>query len=147
MSDLPLRDKEQGLTLPELFKNFVEVRRLDRYAVAMKLFDKTLKWYHTNIQNKRDSERILQVRTWTNISQAYLDQLTNSQALTDTEHLALKTYNEETHKVVLQVTEDYAELRISAKGFRAKQTERILSGETKSEKELDKIFKKGDKPQ
>lgn len=144
----PIRDKEQSLSINDLFSKMSEVRKLDVYAVVMKLFDKSLLWYHTNIQNARHQDRILQARTWCDIANAHFEifQQAEDAELTETQKKEIKAYIEETHKVVLNITQNYAELRKSAKGLTAKQIERITSGNKYNEKEMDKMFRKGDTP-
>lgn len=145
----PIRDKEQSLSINELFNKMSEVRKLDVFAVVMKLFDKSLIWYHTNIQNARHHDRILQARTYTDINRAHFDTFKSAVAageMTEEELKEILAYTEETNKVVLNVTENYAEIRKSAKGLTAKQIERITSGNRASDKEMDKLFRKGDTP-
>lgn len=138
-----LKDKEDELTIDQQFAGATPNRILDKFAVIIHLLEMRLKWTHTNIQNNQILMRILQARTWTRIAHETYRPLwdNNSPELSDIERQSLKDYFEQTHRTMLAITDDYAELRVSAKGFRAKQIERIMTGDARTEKELDRIFK------
>lgn len=142
-----LADKEQAMPFEDQFTGAKPNRLIDKFAILFEMYDMSKKWIHTNIQNNNILTRILQDRTWSDIAEANYRPLyeNNSPELTDAERLDLRKGFEEINRTMLNPTENYAELRIAAKGFRAKQTERILTGDTKKEKELDKIFKGKDK--
>lgn len=137
-----LPDKEQEMSIEQQFAGARRNRILDKFAIMIHLLDRTLRWTHTNLQNNNILMRILQARVWTDITDATYRPIwdNNSTELTDSERRDLRDGFIRSNQIMLNVTEHYAELRIVAKGFRPKQIERILTGESRTEKELDKIF-------
>lgn len=153
MSDIydqePIKDKAQPKDWKDLMSKYREIKRQDIIAVVMKLFDKPLIWYHTNIQNNQHLDRILQTRTWCDLHTAQFDiyQTIPDDLITKKEKTILSDFIKATNTTVLNLTENYAEIRKSAKGLTSKQIERITAGIKSEPKDLDKIFKKGEKQQ
>lgn len=144
-----IRDKTEDLSIDTLFSKAIANKRLDSYQIINELLNPDIQkiWLTTNIQKNAQETKILGLRTWLDMGDAWYNQILNAPSLTDKQHQELQEYHTKTQDTVLHTTDNYARLRKVAKGFTPKMIERILVGHTKSDKELDKIFKKGEKPQ
>lgn len=140
-----MKDKEEELSITDVFRGAQLLRRLDAFGLVEKLLDvKNHLWQVTSIANNRDFGKIQIARAWTDICDETFKVALDDPDMTPEEAKAHNESIDAIHRLVLKTTADYADLRISSKGWRANQIIESVTNDAMKGNTLDKIFKKKD---